>query len=150
MHRLLCLSRLDSSASEPMTTTANSILACIRHATLLHLQPLRRAFGILTDISSATHLAHLRTSLSSLSRHQLSPWRPLPTLHQWVLVSGGLEASSEAEQRWFARQLAACEGFREPEGGEFGAVVRGFVWVGEVGDEGLGRVVWQALEEMGE
>lgn len=133
--------------NEPIAiTTATAptpILASLRHALILYLQPIRRKFGILTDVSSAVHLSSLRETL--LSTRDSSLWHDLPTTLQWILAVGGMEAE---DGHWYAAQLAELRAFREARDAEFGAGIRGFVWVDEVHDERLGRVVWRALEEM--
>lgn len=139
-------SSLDNGNTETLVHEA------LRHAIILFLQPMRRKFGIVTDISSAIHIRALREILASgpFDNTPSCPLALLPILHQWLLASGGMEAETVEDQRWFAGRLAALPGFRNARerDSEFGVEVRGFVWVDAIHDGRFGRMVWQVLEVM--
>ena len=117
------------------------LLTGFRHAIILFVQPIRRRFGIVTGSTD------LRVGkMKDLLAQNLHRWEGMEQLLLWILVSGGIEATTVQDQLWFASIIATYPAFEDMDEREYVCQVRSFIWMDDIFEAPMFQLMAQVSE----
>ncbi|KAK4897098.1 hypothetical protein LTR27_004991 [Elasticomyces elasticus] len=98
----------------------------LRHACILFLHHVRRKFGIVVG-DQPFRAVKMKHALEDC----LHDWNGMEPMLRWVVVVGGLEATTEEDQTFFAGVLATHAGLTPPDNDVLAALKR-FIWFDDI------------------
>ncbi|KAK4978110.1 hypothetical protein LTR42_002487 [Elasticomyces elasticus] len=128
IHRCLQLAPLQSAphSGQAGHQPGAVMQEALRHACILFIHHARRKFGIVVG-DQTFRIVKMKHALQDC----LDDWTGMESMLRWVVIAGGLEATTDEDRAWFAGVLATHAGLTPPDNDVLAALKR-FIWFDDI------------------